>query len=147
MGQETVPGCVFCEIVAGQAPAYRVYEDELSLAILDINPHAQGHVLVIAKRHVPWWHELNEAETTSLFRVANIVGNKIMKAFRPDIVLLYARGKRIQHTHIFLVPSYTGDILDRFFNALERVQETPHELARLREPSSMEEAAQLIRAA
>ncbi len=139
------PGCVFCEIAAGRAAAYRVYEDELSLAILDINPHAQGHVLVISKRHVVWWHELDEAENASLFKVANLVANKMMKAFSPDFVLLYARGKRIPHTHVFLVPSYNGDILDRFFNALEKVQESPHELAKLREPASMEEAAELLR--
>ncbi len=139
------PGCIFCEIAAGRAPAYRVYEDELSLAILDINPHAQGHVLVISKRHVVWWHELNEAENASLFKVANIVANKMMNAFSPDFVLLYARGKRIPHTHIFLVPSYNGDLLDRFFNALEKVQESPQELAKLREPVSMQEAAERLR--
>ncbi len=139
------PGCIFCEIAAGRAPAYRVYEDELSLAILDINPHAQGHVLVISKRHVVWWHELNEAENASLFNVANIVANKMMNAFSPDFVLLYARGKRIPHTHIFLVPSYNGDLLDRFFNALEKVQESPQELAKLREPVSMQEAVERLR--
>ena len=147
MAEEIGSGCVFCEIVAGRAPTYRVDEDELSLAILDINPHAQGHVLVLSKRHVTWWHELDEEETASLFKVANRVANKIMKAFNPDFVLLYARGKRIPHTHIFLVPSYTGDVLDRFFSALEKVQESPQELARLREASSMEQAARLIREA
>ncbi len=145
MGTESGTECVFCKIVAGQAPAHRVYEDEQSLAILDINPFAQGHVLVISKRHVTWWHELNVEETTSLFKISNIVANKMMKAFSPDFVLLYARGRRIPHTHIFLVPSYTGDLLDRFFNALEGVQESPVELAKLREVPSLEEAAERIR--
>ena len=54
--------CVFCEIVAGNAPAHRIYEDDLSLGILDINPFAEGHSLVIPKRHVPWWHDLTEEE-------------------------------------------------------------------------------------
>lgn len=137
--------CIFCAIAAGQAPAYRVFEDELSYAILDINPFTKGHCLVIPKRHVPWWHELTEAETTSLFNVARVVANQMMKVFKPDLVTLYARGRRIPHTHIFLVPTYGGDLLDRYFNALEKFQESPPELARLREPVAMAEIARLLR--
>ena len=136
--------CVFCDIVAGTAPAYRIYEDKLSMALLDIHPLTKGHCLVIPKRHVPWWHGLTEDETASLFNIARLVADKMMKAFSPDFVLLYARGRRIPHTHIFLVPTYSGDMLDRFFNALEKVQESPQELAKLEETSSMEEAAQLL---
>lgn len=138
-------GCVFCDIVAGKAKAYRIYEDDLSLCILDTNPYAKGHCLVISKRHVPWWHELTEKETESLFKVARIVANKIMNAFDPDFVFLYARGRRIPHTHIFLVPTFSGDILDRFFNALERFQESPQELAQLKEKESMEKSYQQLK--
>jgi len=140
-------GCIFCKIVAGKADAYRIYEDELSLGILDINPFTQGHCLVISKRHVPWWHDLTEEETKSLFSVSRIIAQKIMKAFRPDFVCMYARGRRIPHTHIFLVPTFSGDLLDRFFNTLERFQESPAELARLKERQSMEEAADRLKAA
>ncbi len=133
--------CIFCNIVAGKADAYRIYEDESSLGILDINPFAKGHCLVLSKRHVPWWHDLNEEETQSLFRVARIVANKIQKAFQPDFVCMYARGRRIPHTHIFLVPTFSGDLLDRFFNALERLQESPEDPARLKERENMEETA------
>jgi histidine triad (HIT) family protein len=137
--------CVFCAITAGEAPAYRVFEDDLSYAILDINPFTQGHCLVIPNRHVPWWHELTEAETTSLFKVAKVVANRMMQVFKPELVTLYARGRRIPHTHLFLVPTYSGDLLDRYFNALEKFQETPPELVRLREPTAMAETARLLR--
>jgi histidine triad (HIT) family protein len=137
--------CVFCAIVAGKADAYRIYEDEQSLCLLDINPFTNGHCLVISKRHVPWWHDLSEEETESLFRVARIVADKIMKTYHPDFVCLYARGRRIPHTHIFLVPSFSGDVLDRFFNALEGFQESPQELAKLREKGSLEEVARTLR--
>lgn len=137
--------CVFCDIVAGKAEAYRIHEDYHSLCILDINPYAKGHCLVISKRHVPWWYELTEKETESLFRIATIVANKIMKAFDPDFVFLYARGRRIPHTHIFLIPTFSGDILDRFFNALEGFQESPQKLAQLREKASMEKVCQQLR--
>jgi histidine triad (HIT) family protein len=133
--------CVFCEIVVGKAPAHRIYEDELSLGILDINPFAEGHSLVIPKRHVPWWHDLTEEENESLFRVARIIAKKLMKAFAPEFVCLYARGRRIPHTHIFLIPTKSGDFLDRIFNNLERVQESAEELAKLRDPAALAAAA------
>ena len=140
------PKCIFCQIVAGTAEAYRIYEDELSMGILDINPFTQGHVLVISKRHVPWWHDLTEKETKSLFSVSRIIARKMMKAFRPDFVCMYARGRRIPHTHIFLVPTYRGDLLDRFFNALERVQESSAELAKIKGKKAMKEAAERLKA-
>ena len=137
--------CIFSDIVEGKAPRYKVYEDGHSLALLDINPFSKGHCLVIPKRHVPWWHELMEEENASLFNAASIVAGKMMKTMSPDFVCIYARGRRIPHAHIFLVPTYKGDPLDRFFNVLEGFQESPVELAALRERESMEEAADLIR--
>lgn len=141
------PTCIFCAIAAGKAPAYRVFEDDLSYAILDINPFTQGHCLVIPNRHVPWWHELTEAEMTSLFKVAKMVANRMMQVFKPDLVTLYARGRRIPHTHLFLVPTHGGDLLDRYFNALEKFQETPAELVQLREAAALAETARLLREA
>jgi len=145
MAKETHKNCVFCDIAAGKAEAYRIYEDEFSLGILDIHPYARGHCLVISKRHVPWWHDLMEEETKSLFEVARTIAQKIMKAFRPDFVCMYARGRRIPHTHIFLVPTFSGDLLDRFFNTLERFQESPEDLTRLKETKLMEETADCLK--
>ncbi|NOZ78829.1 MAG: HIT family protein [Acidobacteria bacterium] len=139
--------CVFCEIVAGRAPARTVFEDDRSLALLDINPLAKGHCLVISKRHEPWWHDLSAEETASLFDVARIVSQKLMRVFHPDFVCMYARGRRVPHTHIFLIPSFEGDPLDRFFNALEGFQESPPDLVRLRAENEMDEAARLLRGA
>jgi histidine triad (HIT) family protein len=136
--------CVFCEIIAGKAPAHRIHEGRHSLAILDIFPFARGHSLVISKRHVVWWHDLSEKETEDLFRTARVVANKIQKAFKPDFVCMYARGKRIPHVHLFLIPTYSGDLLDRFFNALEKIQEAPGELVRMRDRVELAKTARLI---
>ena len=137
--------CVFCDIAAGQAPAYIVAEDDLSSVLLDINPLSEGHCLVISRRHVPWWHDLTKPETDSLFQMAKEVAGKIMEAYHPDFVCMYARGRRIPHTHIFLVPTYGGDPLDRFFNALEGFQEAPTELSRLKRPDRMRATAEGLR--
>lgn len=137
--------CVFCDIVAGKAPAQIIFKDELSLALLDINPLAEGHCLIIPQRHVPFWHDLTEGENQSLFSVARVVAEKIMQTFRPDFVCMYARGRRIPHTHIFLVPTFHGDPLDRFFNALEGFQEVPEELTRLKQKDRMRKTAERLR--
>jgi len=147
MPEETKKPCIFCDIVADRAPSHKIYEDDLTLCILDINPFSKGHCLVIPKRHVPWWHELTAEENASLYSVAGIVARKMMHSLQPDFVCMYARGRRIPHTHIFLVPTYSGDVLDRFFNALELFQESPPKLAALREERSMKDTADLIRKA
>jgi histidine triad (HIT) family protein len=147
MSDEPKKTCIFCDIVAERAPSHKIYEDDLTLCILDINPFSNGHCLVIPKRHVPWWHELTAQENASLFNVAGIVARKMMNSLSPDFVCMYVRGRRIPHTHIFLVPTYSGDVLDRFFNALEIFQESPPELAALREERSMKDTADLIRKA
>lgn len=139
--------CIFCHIVAGQAPAQVVLEDQLSLCFLDIAPFTQGHCLVIPKRHVPWWHEMTSQENASLFHLAQRISRRMMAVYKPDFVCLYARGRRIPHTHLFLVPTFSGDVLDSFFNALERFQEAPPKLAGLWDQASLAQAAQALRQA
>ena len=139
--------CVFCDIVAGRAPAHRVGENERAMAILDIFPYSPGHTLVLSKRHVPFWHDLTASEAADVFALAHRVARKLKGAFDPEFVCLMARGRRIPHTHIFLVPTAPGDVLDRYFNGLERVQEGSEELAPLREVASRETAARRVRAA
>ena len=145
MVQEPEKNCVFCDIVAEKAPAHIIDQDDLSMCILDIHPYTKGHCLVISKRHVPWWHELTDEENASLFKLSKTVANRMMDKFNPDFVFLYARGRRIPHTHLFLIPTFSGDVLDRFFNALENFQESPQMLEKLRGPDSMAEAAELIK--
>ncbi len=139
------PGCAFCKIVAGRAPAHVVDEDDLALALLDINPFTEGHCLVIAKRHVPWWHELTDEETASIFLMAKHVAQRLGTVFSPEFVSLFARGRRIPHTHVFLVPTTRGDVLDGFFNALERLQESSRALVALKEPAALAATAEKLR--
>lgn len=137
--------CVFCAIAEGHAPAHRIYEDDLSLAILDINPLAEGHCLVIPRRHVPWWQDMTAEETASLFEVARTVARRQMETLAPDFVCTYARGRRVPHTHLFLVPTRQGDPLDRYFSSLEAFQETAPELASLRESEALQDVAMRLR--
>jgi histidine triad (HIT) family protein len=137
--------CVFCEIVGGRAPAHRVGENERALAILDIQPFATGHALVLSKRHVPVWHDMTAREAADVFALAHELARKLRRVFQPEFVCLMARGRRIPHTHVFLVPTRPGDVLDRYFNGLGNVQEASEELAPLRELLSRDQAARRLR--
>ena len=107
-------GCVFCAIVAGTAPAERVYEDAWVVAIMDIHPATTGHVLVIPKRHSPdLWHiEPEDAEHAMAASVT--VAAMIREALAPDgINLVHASGRAawqtVFHFHLHLVPRYEDD--------------------------------------
>ncbi len=132
--------CVFCEICAGRATAHIVRENDLALALLDINPLARGHCLVIPRRHVPWWHQMTGEETTSVFSLARETADRIMTAFKPEFVAMYIRGRRIPHVHVFLVPTNRGEPFDRHFNALEGFQEAATTLSQLRDPAVLADA-------
>ena len=137
--------CVFCQIARGEAPAFIVDENELAFALLDIQPLSEGHCLVMPRRHVPWWDDLREDETDAVFHLARATAGRIRRALHPDFVTMYARGRRVPHTHIFLVPTFQGDPLDRVFNALEGMQEQAVQLASLRESQEIRRACELLR--
>ena len=136
--------CVFCNIVAGKSPAHILFENDLSMVILDINPLAEGHSLAIPKRHVPWWNEMTAEETTSLFSLSRSTADKMMEVFKPDFVGLYIRGRHVSHVHVHLVPTHKDDIIDTFFNAIEDYQYSEKNLNRLKSVESLEEIARRI---
>lgn len=106
--------CIFCKIVAGEVPSARVYEDEHVLAILDINPVAPGHTLLLLKEHVA---RLEEAEGDLLAHLARVlprVARAVVAATGAEgcNVLLNsgrAAGQLISHLHVHLVPRRSGD--------------------------------------
>ena len=133
--------CVFCDIVSGKAPAHIIFENDLSMVILDLNPLAAGHSLAIPKRHVPWWYELTAEEITSLFSIARSASEKMMEIFNPDFVGLYIRGRHVSHVHVHLVPTCKDDVIDTFFNAIEDYQYSEKNLNRLKGITSLNEIA------
>jgi histidine triad (HIT) family protein len=137
--------CVFCRILAGEAPGHIVAANDLAVALLDIHPLHRGHCLVIPRRHVPWWHDMDEDESAAVFDLARRTSARLMEVFAPDFVAMYARGRRIPHTHVFLVPTSGGDPVDRHFNALEGWQEGAADLAALRDPDALGATARLLR--
>jgi diadenosine tetraphosphate (Ap4A) HIT family hydrolase len=109
--------CVFCAIVAGDAPAIRIYEDDGYLAILDIRPIVRGHVLVIPKVHTVNLTDTPSETLADMMRV----GQRIAKAARTSA--LHADGNNIvvndgkaafqsvPHIHLHVAPRTSGDKL------------------------------------
>lgn len=98
--------CVFCKIVAGDIPSYKVYEDEFVLAFLTINPINEGHTLVIPKNHRETFLDLNEMENINVFKTSQEIGKKIDEKFSPKKVGMIIAGWDIPHTHIHIVPMH-----------------------------------------
>ena len=99
--------CIFCKIVTGEIPSYKVYEDENFYAFLDINPRNRGHTQVIPKQHYRWvWDVPNIGE---YFEVVQKLANAMKKAFGTDYVVSLILGEEVDHAHVWLVPRFEGD--------------------------------------
>lgn len=101
--------CIFCSIVEGSAPSYKVYEDEHSLAFLDINPVADGHVLLITKHHEPFVENLPEEPYIALFDSLKKLVKPIQRAFDAPASNIGINngpnaGQIIPHIHIHIIP-------------------------------------------
>lgn len=104
--------CLFCKIVKGEIPSYKVYEDENTLAFLDINPDGLGHTLVVPKKHFNNYEDIDLETIRYVNETGKIVFDKIMKGLNPDGIRLVQNNGIIQdvlHYHLHLVPVYKSD--------------------------------------
>ena len=106
--------CVFCKIVAGQIASTRVYEDEHTLAFMDIGQVNPGHLLVAAKKHAENLYALDDAQAAGVARVCARLSRAIRDAFKPEGLSVYqangkAAGQTVFHYHVHLVPRHEGD--------------------------------------
>ena len=116
--------CVFCKIINGEIPSYKIYETDTVMAFLDISQNTKGHTLVIPKKHIESIFDLDEQTGRDLFeaviKTTNILKNKL--GFK-DVNLLNNNGSLagqvVNHYHIHIIPRYGND--ECYF------QESPHE--------------------
>lgn len=109
------PGqCIFCRLIKGEIPAARVFEDDETLAFMDIGPVTPGHVLVVSKRHAANLFELSADEAAAVMRTAHKVAHAVREAFDPPgLTLLQANGRAgnqtVFHFHMHIVPRHADD--------------------------------------
>jgi len=108
--------CVFCRILNGEIPSYKVFENDDVLAILDISQATKGHTLIIAKKHYKNLYDVDAALAGNVFSVVPKIANAIKKAYNPiGMNVVVNTEKPLQtvfHFHIHLIPRYPNDGVD-----------------------------------
>ncbi len=122
--------CIFCKIIAGEVPAHKIYEDEHTLAILDVQPLNPGHVLVLSKMHEADFFKLNDTEYQALSATSKIIAALIDEKIQPTKVGLAIAGWDVPHAHVHVLPMYDRlDITSKSIVEGTRATPTESELA------------------
>lgn len=101
--------CIFCKIINGEIPSYKIYEDEVVYAFLDVNPDSMGHTLIIPKKH---YQDLTDIDSTTLNRileVAKLLKLRLEERLNCDGLTLVQNNGEVQevkHYHLHLKPYY-----------------------------------------
>ena len=106
--------CVFCMIRDAKIPSAKVYDDERTLAFMDINPLTLGHCLVVTKAHAATLYDAEVEDLKAAVTTAKKVAGALRKALNPDgLNVLQANGaaafQSVAHFHLHLIPRWTGD--------------------------------------
>ncbi len=114
MTHPTDPSCVFCRIVAGQLPSFKLLEDDATVAFMDINPVNPGHALAVAKGHWPTVDVIPPEVLAAVARTAQKVAKAAVAVLKPAGVNLVqangpAAGQSVPHLHIHIMPRQAGD--------------------------------------
>jgi histidine triad (HIT) family protein len=110
------PNNIFAKILRGEIPSIRVYEDQDTVAIMDIMPQADGHVLVIPRASSRNLLDADPAIFKPLFETVQVVARAVQQAFGADGVLIKqfneeAAGQTVFHLHVHIVPRKAGEAL------------------------------------
>lgn len=116
---------IFSKIVSGEIPCYKIAETNDFLAFLDINPVKEGHVLVIPKREVDYYFDLDDEAYVGLNLFVKIVAEAIKKAIPCKKVGVAVVGLEVPHAHVHLIPI---DHVEDLNFSKPRIQVTPEQL-------------------
>ncbi len=101
--------CLFCKIIAGEVPAYKVFENEHVFTMMDIFPNSKGHLLVLPKTHVKDLSDMNDNDMLELMKVVNKLSQPLVDAMHAKgLHTMINRGcaQEIPHVHVHLIPVY-----------------------------------------
>jgi histidine triad (HIT) family protein len=108
------PECIFCKILEGEIPSFKIYEDESTFAFMDINPLHDGHALIIPKDHHPNIFEVPTEKLAPVISTTQRIAKAVQKALAPDgINIVQANGhgaaQSVFHIHFHVMPRKNGD--------------------------------------
>lgn len=95
---------IFQQIIDGDLPSYKIWEDDKHLAFLDIMPIHPGQILVIPKKPIDYVFDMDDEDYIALMKVSKKVARIMMKALKPIKVGMIIEGLEVPHVHVKLVP-------------------------------------------
>lgn len=98
--------CIFCKIVNGEIPSFKIYEDEQFLAFMDVFPRAKGHALVIPKEHYRWVYDV--PAFGSYWEITKKIALKIQQHVGAEFISFLTMGEEVPHAHIHILPNGEG---------------------------------------
>jgi len=106
--------CIFCKIIKGEIPSFKVYEDENVFAFADINPMAEGHTLIIPKKHAANLWEIDGESLAAVHLASKKIIDAITRALNPSGVAAMqlngeSVGQSVFHYHLHLIPRLEGN--------------------------------------
>jgi len=109
------PNNIFAKILKGEIPSHKIYEDEDTVAFLDIMPRSEGHALVVTKTQATDLFDVDPKALAKLMAVVQKLGPKIKDAVGADGVLIQqfngaAAGQTVFHLHVHVIPRRPGDV-------------------------------------
>lgn len=100
--------CIFCKIIKGEIPSFKVYEDETYVGFMDIFPRVRGHLLVIPKIHYRWVYDV--PDFGGYWETAKRIGENVKEAVGADYISFITMGEAVPHAHIHVLPQQHGEI-------------------------------------
>lgn len=101
--------CIFCKIVNGELPSYKLYEDDLVMVIMDAYPNVDGHVLIIPKKHYDTFMDMNDELINHINMLAKKYTNIIMEKLNSKgmtLLVNYGDSQKVKHYHLHLLPDF-----------------------------------------
>ena len=101
--------CIFCKIIKGEIPSYKLYEDDIIYVFLDINPYCPGHTLIIPKEHTLDINSIPEETLSHIMKHSKIIANLLTEKLDADgFTLIQNNGfvQEVKHFHLHVIPKY-----------------------------------------
>lgn len=108
---------VFCKIINGEIPSKTIYEDEIVMVIMDVNPRSNGHSLIIPKKHYQDLYDIDKDVLSHIMMIAKKVSTLIVEKLNCDGITLEENNgisQEVKHFHLHVIPKYkeNSEVLD-----------------------------------
>jgi histidine triad (HIT) family protein len=99
--------CIFCQIVTGKSPCYKIYEDENFFGFLDIFPRVKGHTVLVPKVHYRWVYDV--PDFSAYWQAALKITKAMQSSLNSNFVTYVTHGLEVPHAHIHIMPRGSGE--------------------------------------